>query len=110
MDDSKAYKNMIDKLASKLREYQMKMPLEEHQIEAQMLQDLLAGVSSNADGKADLDQAGIDHLVGAHLLSPLFVEYERTISALSAELKTVKAELNRKFQLERDLVNENELL
>jgi len=34
MDDSKAYKNMIDKLASKLREYQMKMPLEEHQIEA----------------------------------------------------------------------------
>ena len=58
----------------------------------------------------DTDPTSIDLFLGAHLLSPLFTEYERTISALEAELKIVKAELSRKFQLERDLVTENERL
>ena len=42
-DETKAHKAVIDKLSSLLHKYQVTMPLSDHQREAQMVQDILAG-------------------------------------------------------------------
>jgi hypothetical protein len=52
----------------------------------------------------------VEHLLGGHLLSPLFIEYERQIVALELELKGLKDELNRKNDLEKKLLGQNDTL
>ena len=81
------------------------MPLNEQEREAQMVKDILAGaeLDSSKTNWNDIEQ--VEHLLGGHLLSPLFIEYERQIVALELEVRGLKDELNRKNDLERKLLD-----
>ena len=73
-EETRAYKGIIDKLTTKLNSYQDRMAPEERNLEGNDVQNIRAGIDEEP---ISADLGSLDHLMGAHLLAPLFKEYER---------------------------------
>ena len=74
MEESRAYKGIIDKLTAKLNNYQERMSPDEKEKESLNIKNIVAGTDEDP---VAADLGALDHLLGAHLLAPLFKEYER---------------------------------